>query len=198
MSGTITFSAPVYKRSDPNCCPSYDDSRTWVWDGNYLRNDVSFALTNRKGSDTQVPSWLSKDGPQLFWMLSSAKGGGFSSYFSPSTPIRGLDGQICSAPGGVVASAIGSYTDLAVESLWETSGTYRAVVYIAPYDSKTVQRPSSPVAKAGTCSLGGPGIQGYILHVSPKGDTIEVDAIEALASNINDPAPKDAVSPISL
>ncbi len=184
----VTLTGPVYRTQDPRCCPTYTFTRTWQWQGTALApQDFAYQPT---ASTPALPPWLTSATfvtvalqPFLQVMPDAAA---ISPLFASSVAITNLNGQRCTASRAEVGAAVAKIATPPM-NLWQAANN---IDFDASLSLKTSG--GTPVsAPAGTCTLGGSGVGGYVLTVTvaQSGFLItEMQAVSQLAKAVPDSA----------
>ena len=179
--GKVTLNAPLYRASDPRCCPAYAYMQAWTWRGTELMQD---SLTLR-ASDSEVgqplPEWLRSSGVPLFTFLGPLQainpGASVVGLFRPSIAIRDLAGRTCNTDAAALAAELPGLILPGNVYLWPaTGGSFRASVTLQTRDDKG----TSVSTTAGSCALGGAGVAGYTLTIEGQQQGFLITGMQAV------------------
>jgi hypothetical protein len=180
-TGTVKLAGPVYRSQDARCCPAYQYTRMWVWQGTDLHADA-FTIFNLSGSSAGTPpAWLTQVGPGLFLSFvpltaDPPSASGLAQLFGGQVSVRDSQGQTCTAQGASLAATFAGLPSHAVYGLWLDGDQYRAVV-----GTSSGGAGKTPATQADGCTVGGDGVDGYTLTlVATTGGGWQITAIEAI------------------
>lgn len=179
-SGNVLLTGPVYRTSDPRCCPSYQLARVWKWQGGNLMTDSFNFLPLETTNALPLPQWLMKNGANLFTFLSPLTRDfidltAIGQLFNNAVVFTDLQGNGCTAAGPDVAKALTAVTGRFIVGLWSLDdSTYKATL------NSTTQSANAPTVQAGSCTFGGAGVGGYVLTIKVGAQATAIVSVQAI------------------
>jgi hypothetical protein len=180
-TGTVRLSGPVYKTSDANCCPSYTYLRHWQWQGTAIAPQ-DFAYQQRGDSGAPMPpDWLMGIGTYATLYLQplvqiAPDANAIAPLFASNVTIKDLNGQSCTAPRAQVGAAV-AQAMIPNVNLWPASNNIDLQASL----SLTTNGGVPATVQAGSCTLGGSGVGGYIVSVVVAQNGFLITDMQAVA-----------------
>jgi hypothetical protein len=180
-TGAVRLSGPVYKSSDPNCCPSYSYLRRWQWQGTAITPQDFVYQQHGESNAPVLPDWLKGVGPFVTLSLQplvqvKPDANAIAPLFASNVTIKDLNGQSCTATRADIGAAVAK-SIIPNVNIWPASNGIDLMATLS-----LIVNGGTPVsAQAGACTLGGSGVGGYVANVIVAQSGFLITDLQAVA-----------------